>query len=120
MFRPTILLFLVGILAAFPPALSHASAFVEVDRVELTDLEPLLTDGKLGRLQALAGETLLVTAPLTNALDGAVYVFAVQSDGTLVYQQTIEPANSNVFGWTLAADGDWAAIGENQARVHLY
>jgi hypothetical protein len=124
MFRPTVLL--IGILAVVPPAPSQASVFVEVDSVELTDLEPLLTEGKLGRLQALTGETLLVTAPLTNdpddsgTQDGAVYVFAVQPDGTLTHQQSIEPSGRNAFGWTLAADGDWAAIGENQATVHLY
>ena len=126
MFRLTILLFVI--LVAFPLAQSQAQEFVEVDRVELTDIEPAFDGGKLGRLQAITGETLLVSAPLVDdgdpsTQDGAVYVFSIESDGTLTYQQKIEPATRFRFGNTLAADGDWAAIGESSgsgSKVHLY
>jgi len=80
----------------------------------------------LGQSLALAGETLLVAAPVkedpddSSSQDGSVFSFAVQSDGTLQFEQHIRPAIRFQFGSTLAADGSWVAIGEGSDPVHIY
>lgn len=99
----------------------HAADFVEVDRVELTDIDPLTDNGRLGRRMALTGNTLLVAAPEKDGIDGAVYSFTVQGDGTLQFEQEVLPDDDTFrFGNTLAADGEWAAIGESGDKVRLY
>lgn len=116
--------FLCGVL----PATTQADSFFEIDRVDLADVDVLDANeiGRFGRLQALTGETLLVAAPVKEdsndggSVDGNVYSFQLQPDSTLLFQQKIGPAARFGFGTTLAADGDWAAIGENSARVHIY
>lgn len=116
----------IFLVAPVLPAL--ANTFTEVDRVELTELldAEVINNGLLGQSLALAGETLLVAAPNkedpddSGSLDGSVYSFAIQSDGTLQFEQHIRPVGRATFGKTLAADGDWAAIGESGDKVHLY
>lgn len=111
---------LAGLLVSFASPLS-AATFVEVDRVELTDLDPLTDNGRLGRNMALTGNTLLVAAPEKDGTDGAVYSFTVRGNGTLQFEQEVLPdADTFRFGNTLAADGEWAAIGETSDKVRLY
>lgn len=99
----------------------YAAAFVEVDRVELTDIDPLTDSGRLGRRMALTGSTLLVAAPEKDDIDGAVYSFSVQADGTLQFEQEVLPDGDTFrFGNTLAADGEWSSIGESSDKVRLY
>lgn len=114
---PVLFATLVACLAASP----QAATFVEVDRVELTDIDPLTDNGRLGRRMALTGNTLLVAAPEKDGIDGAVYSFNVRADGTLQFEQEVLPDDETFrFGNTLAADGEWAAIGETSDKVRLY
>ena len=120
---PLALTLLVGTGSALP---AHAQLFVEVDRVDLASIDPATNDGRLGRTIALAndGRTLLAAAPLKEGLDqpgtqdGSVYSFSVLADGTLRYEQELAPLPRYHYGETLAADGEWAAIG-NSGRVHV-
>lgn len=106
---------------------AQAQLFVEVDHVDLASIDPATNDGRLGRTIALAngGHTLLAAAPLkedpgqAGTQDGSVYSFTVLADGTLRYEQTLEPLPRYQYGHALAADGRWAVVGEVSPRVHV-
>ena len=116
----------LALAAAALPA--HAADFVPTDRVDLRSIDPASDNGRLGRRVALAGDgsTVLVSAPFkedvndAGSQDGSVYALRVRRNGTLEFLQAIEPAERYQFGTTLAADGDWAALGEANDRVRLF
>ena len=105
-----------------------AQPFVEADLVDAKDIDPSTEQGALGSQVRLAGDgrILLVSAPLRNDPDfsgsqnGSVYSFRVLVNGELALQQIIEPGPRSQFGKILAADGDWAAVGQSGDRVRIY
>lgn len=107
---------------------SMAQTFVEVGVIDAKDIDPSTEQGALGTLVRFAGDGrfLLTTAPTRNdpsvsgSQNGSVYSFRAQSNGTLQLQQTLEPGDRIQFGKILAADGEWAAVGESGDRVRIY
>ncbi len=105
-----------------------AQPFVEADLIDAKDIDPTTEQGALGsRVQfASDGGILLASAPLRNdpgfsgSQNGSVYSFQVLGNGELALQQIIEPGPRNQFGTVLAADGEWAAIGESGDKVRIY
>lgn len=118
----------VGLITGLVCTATWSQSFVESDHVDLKDIDPFTENGSLGTTLALAGtgRTLLATAPGKTddtdpgSQDGSVYSFTIQANGTLGTPQTLEPFERFQFGKILAADGDWAAIGESGNKVHLY
>jgi hypothetical protein len=107
--------------ASIHPA--NAQSFIEVDRVELTDIDPATDNGRLGRQLALSGNTAMSSAPFKDGQKGAVYVFDLLPDGMLSFRQALQPtATFSQFGTSLALDGDWAAVADSlfSARVRLF
>jgi|GEM_PF-3516186 len=108
--------------------LAQAQPFIEVDIVDAQDIDPETAQGSFGDRVRLAGDgrTLLAAAPLRNdpawsgSQNGSVYSFKVLAGGQLQLEQTLEPGARTQFGRILAADGDWAAIGESGDRVRIY
>jgi len=97
--------------------------FIEVDRVELTDIDPATDNGRLGRQLALNGNTVMAAAPLKDGQSGAVYVFDLLPTGMLSFRQALQPTgNVSQFGTSVAVDGDWAAVADSlfAARVRLF
>ena len=116
-----------ALLAVLACSAAQAQLFVEVDFVDLADIDPATTNGRLGRTIALAdgGRTLLAAAVFKEddadpgSQDGSIYSFSVLGDGTLQFEQELAPSERYQYGKTLAADGAWAAAGESSARVHI-
>jgi hypothetical protein len=119
---------LAGFFVLIFSAAAMAQSFVEVDLVDAKDIDPTTEQGAFGTLVRFAGDgrTVLATARFRNdpsfsgSQNGSVYSFHVQSNGMLQLQQTLEPGARNQFGRILAADGEWAAIGESGDRVRMY
>lgn len=105
-----------------------AEPYIETDFIDLRAIQPAAEFGSFGESLAVIPEhrNLLVAAQFTRdpddsgTQDGSVFSFLVDDDGTLQFQQTLEPPNRNRFGQILAASGDWTAIGESGDKVHLY
>lgn len=119
---------LTGLFVLSFSAATMAQSFVEVDLVDAKDLDPTTEQGAFGTLVRFAdsGRKVLATAPFRNdpnlsgQQNGIVYSFSVQADGTLQGPQTLAPEPRNQFGRILAADGEWAAIGESGDIVRIY
>ena len=119
---------LAGFFVLIFSAAAMAQSFVEVDLIDAKDIDPSTTQGNFGTLVRFAndGRTALASAPLrtdpsvSGSQNGSVYSFRVQDNGTLQLHQTLEPGPRNQFGTILAADGEWAAIGESGAKVRIY
>lgn len=114
---------LTGSLCALLSVPALGQTFTEVDRVELTDIDPATDNGLLGRQLVLSGNTVIASAPFKDGQKGAAYVFELLPDGTLSFRQALQPTgNFSQFGTSLALDGDWAAVADSlfSARVRLF
>lgn len=115
----------------------QAHVFVEVGGtcVEQATLQPVdpVTLGKFGHAVDLSGDTALVGAPDAQNLavpSGAAYFFE-RAGSTWSPGQRVSapfPTAGDRFGWSLAVDGSWAAVGAygddsvgfNAGAVHLF
>lgn len=104
-----------------------AQLFELAQRQDLRQIDPATSNGRLGRELATAmnGRVLLAAAPFKEddsdpgSQDGSVYSFTINPNGTLSLAQTLEPVERFQFGSTLAAEGEWAAIGAGNG-VYLF
>ncbi len=124
-------------IAAAIPNSGAAYVFVEtaagfIEEAQILPHDPVI-HGKFGHSVAIDGDTILVGAPDARVLgfpEGAVYFFH-RAQSVWVGAARIEattPAIGDRFGWSVAIEGEWAAVGAygddaagfNAGAVHIY
>jgi hypothetical protein len=103
--------------------------WIEVARLTPQDTEPGI---HFGRNIAISGDRLVVGAPNDNDFglqSGSAYIFERQQGGPNVWGQVAkltasDAAQADNFGWAVATDGNWVAIGAYTkpigGRVYIY
>lgn len=110
-------------LLALVASVSFAADFTFRDMVLLTDLDPESGNGMLGRAVAVNDDFVFMGAPEKNGLDGAAYLFRIDTARNLILVTELLPQDPSPFrfGGRIVTDGDLAAVGyDTDNLIEIY